>query len=161
MPADTWKLVQLRLSDFPGADLKNINGVCFVFHGTGTVYLEDLKFVDEPNQGEFDPTFIELSGRSADGASVIEAVSARPHEANGLVARIQVPYEDSRVRGNVPVFGLACGKNFKEYRVEYGYGKNPDKWTVIYSSAMPQDEKVPSAERKFGEGKTVHGNLAT
>jgi len=51
-------------------------------------------------------------------------------QAHGLVARLSVPYQNALVRANVPVFGLAYGKDFKEYRVEYGEGSNPSEWKV-------------------------------
>lgn len=77
-----------------------------------------------------------------------------------LIAKIHVPFPNSLVRADVPVFGLAYGKDFREYTLEYGKGANPTSWTRIITSATPQFntrllQEISSA------GPTIKGNLGT
>ncbi|MCK5161726.1 MAG: hypothetical protein KAQ99_09160, partial [Candidatus Aureabacteria bacterium] len=83
-----------------------------------------------------------------------------PIEVKDLIAKISVPYENSLVRGSVPVFGLACGKDFKEYTVEYGEGDNPAVWTPILTAQYPQNVDAEYADLASGD-ETIYGNLAT
>lgn len=101
-----------------------------------------------------DPTFIEASGKLATPRKVLA-------QAHGLVARLSVPFQNALVRANVPVFGLAYGKDFKEYRVEYGEGSSPSQWHLIAhsSQAKNRDDSVKELTNT-GDG-TIHGNLAT
>jgi len=64
-----------------------------------------------------------------------------------LVAVIHLPYESSSVRANVPIFGLAYGKIFQSYRLEFGQGRDPKEWTLIKESTEPE-EHDPWAEGK-------------
>ena len=41
------------------------------------------------------------------------------------------------VSGSIDIKGAARGKNFKEYRIEYGQGVHPDNWTLLHSSSTP------------------------
>ncbi len=96
---------------------------------------------------------IEITSSTGTQASI-------PIEVKDLIAKISVPYENSLVRGWVPVFGLACGKDFKDYTVEYGEGKEPTVWTSIITSQTPQTEDVQYDDIASGD-KTIYGNLAT
>ncbi|MDP3981373.1 MAG: LamG-like jellyroll fold domain-containing protein [Chlamydiota bacterium] len=101
-----------------------------------------------------DPTFIQASERSLDQEH-------QGREAFGLFAQIKVPYTDALVRANVPVFGLAYGEDFKEYRVEFGEGTEPKEWHVIKRSSDAVLDLDINAEELFSGDKTVFGNLAT
>ena len=79
-----------------------------------------------------------------------------------LFGAIQVPVEGALLRSDIPIVGVAGGSDFKKYRVEYGEGKNPTKWTLIQSS------KASQAVNKFGladvlrrSDTELRGNLAT
>ena len=79
---------------------------------------------------------------------------------NSLVAKIDTPYHDSIIRGDVPVFGKAYGNDFKEFILDYGEGKNPEKWTLINQSNVPQTKYRLSAGIDMTSfGKTIDGNL--
>ncbi|MBW2661547.1 MAG: hypothetical protein JRD93_06080 [Deltaproteobacteria bacterium] len=111
-----------------------------------------------------DPTFIQISKRSAGPSRNL--VTRLFHKETtvssyGLTAKIEVPYQDSLVRGNVPVFGLAYGKNFKEYRVEYGEGRDPAEWITVAASSIPQAIEVNPSDLDDSYDLTIHGNLAT
>ncbi len=103
-----------------------------------------------------DPTFVQLSKNN-----IISRRGKQNFSSNILIAQISVPYKDSLVRGNVPVFGLAYGKDFKEYRVEYGKGKEPKDWILIKQSTVPQTKDVTPADLDDSADITIHGNLAT
>ncbi len=77
-----------------------------------------------------------------------------------LVANIDIPRENALVRADVPIFGLAYGRNFKKYTVEYGEGPEPQEWVEIITSTTPQREDVAIKEIAIGD-QTLHGNLAT
>jgi hypothetical protein len=67
------------------------------------------------------------------------------------------------LRSDIPIFGVAGGKDFKEYRVEYGKGNNPSEWYLIASSTTPQPTtNVGLAEMRLMQGDIdIRGNLAT
>lgn len=104
-----------------------------------------------------DPTFIQVSRRPVKKS--VHAGSFSKHD--GLVAMISVPCEDSLVRANVPIFGQAHGKAFKEYRVEYGAGENPSEWFLIYTSTKTQRKEITSDDLDDASDLTLHGNIAT
>ena len=104
-----------------------------------------------------DPTFIQVPRKRAKKS--VHAGSFSKHD--GLVAMISVPCEDSLVRANVPIFGQAHGKAFKEYRVEYGAGENPSEWFPIYTSTKTQRKEITSDDLDDASDLTLHGNLAT
>jgi len=98
-----------------------------------------------------DPSFIEVPE---------SATSPRPVTADSVTAMISVPPAGSLVRGSVPVFGLAYGDGFAEYRLEYGKGAEPKEWTAILSSTTPQqDASIPDNLSDFGGDTTLYGNL--
>ena len=65
----------------------------------------------------------------------------------GLTAAIHFPYENSSIRANVPIFGLAYGKDFTSYRLEFGQGHEPKEWTLVDESTEPETHD-PWAEGK-------------
>ena len=112
----------------------------------------------EPGGGNGDPTFI----YAPKGKSIIKVRKAEnPKSSLNIFALISVPSEKSLVRGNVPVFGLAYGKSFKRYKVEYGEGKDPKDWILIKQSTTLQTKDVTPADLDFSADITIHGNLAT
>ena len=78
---------------------------------------------------------------------------------DSLVAEIMIPYANSLVRGDVPVYGVAYGEDFKEYILEYGAGLNPNEWTVINRSSHPEKDVDKLSKVRFDLVKTVPGNL--
>jgi len=105
-----------------------------------------------------DPTFVQLSLKEIKSH---ENIKLKSKASNGIFAKLSVPYPNSLVRGNVPIFGLAYGKNFKEYRVEYGQGKEPTEWITIAKSTTPQTEDVTPEDLDVSADITIRGNLAT
>ena len=77
-----------------------------------------------------------------------------------VIAKIDLPGKDTLVRGDVPIFGKAYGRDFERYRVEYGEGPDPKEWVEIFASTSPQIEEVNIDELAIGD-QTLHGNLAT
>ncbi|MFC1788582.1 RHS repeat-associated core domain-containing protein [Thermodesulfobacteriota bacterium] len=77
-----------------------------------------------------------------------------------LAAHIKIPYPNSLVRANVPIFGIASGTKFKQYQVEYGLGCNPTSWKKITTSTKPQHRKNEIPVDAMGD-ITIYGNLAT
>lgn len=106
------------------------------------------------------PTFIQLPVYLA--AVALQTTYLDVSEEQ-LAGKITVPIEDALLRSDIPIFGVAGGREFKEYRVEYGEGKNPTEWHLIALSAIPQPScDVGSAEMKLMQGDLdIRGNLAT
>ncbi|MBM4045804.1 MAG: hypothetical protein FJ279_11870, partial [Planctomycetes bacterium] len=66
------------------------------------------------------------------------------------------------MRANVPVFGVADAPEFKNYRLEFGQGKDPDQWTTIKVSSVPQREDPWAAGKvKRNPNWGAQGNLGT
>ena len=106
------------------------------------------------------PTFIQLPP-DAD-AVALHATYLNVSEEQ-LSGKITVPIEGALMRSDIPIFGVAGGKEFKGYRVEYGEGRNPTEWHLIESSATPQPTTdVGIAEMRLMQGDIdIRGNLAT
>jgi hypothetical protein len=56
---------------------------------------------------------------------------------SGRLAKIDYPYENALVSGNVAIIGTASGDSFQNYVLEYGEGHSPQYWTQIASSNVP------------------------
>lgn len=97
-----------------------------------------------------DPTFIQPPKTSASSTPVID---------ENLGAQILIPYENSLVRGSIPIFGLAYCDDFEEYRLEYGEGEKPKSWIPIVVSQMPQTEGFILADLENSADTTIIGNL--
>lgn len=82
------------------------------------------------------------------------------HQADGLSAKILVPYEDALVRADIPISGFAYGADFKEYRVEFGEGENPSEWFMLTSSTTSQTEETKVSDLDDSLNITIQGNLA-
>ena len=65
-------------------------------------------------------------------------VAEPPPDRGGPVAKISLPWDQPLVRADVPVFGLACGPDFKRYVLELGQGSNPTEWHPIAVSTHPR-----------------------
>jgi len=61
----------------------------------------------------------------------------------------------------VPFFGLAYGKEFKQYRLEYGEGPDPVEWHRITGSTTPQEKKFSPSDIDDSGDMTIHGSLGT
>jgi hypothetical protein len=76
------------------------------------------------------------------------------------VARIEAPLQNSIVRANIPLFGIASGDNFREYRLEYGLGTDPEEWVLIRHSTERREEGLAGADLGIAADRTIEGNLA-
>ncbi|MDR4484686.1 MAG: RHS repeat-associated core domain-containing protein [Nitrospirales bacterium] len=118
-----------------------------------------------PDMCAADPTFVQLSyrGKAQQGkfSVVNQTLNWKEGKSDELLASIEIPYPDSLVRADVPVFGLAYGKNFKSYRVEVGEGFNPQDWSILNESTAPQMKSVAGYDLDDSLNLTIHGNLAT
>jgi hypothetical protein len=56
---------------------------------------------------------------------------------SGRLAKIDYPYENALVSGDVAIIGTASGDSFENYVLEYGEGYSPEEWTQITSSNVP------------------------
>lgn len=92
----------------------------------------DNKLLGSGTGGGQCPTFIQARGIAA---KRMEGSNLRTSQ---LIGRLDVPSTGTLLRSDIPVFGVAHGKDFKKYRVEYGVGPTPRLWTVIHESFVPQ-----------------------
>lgn len=112
------------------------------------------------NVGGMCPTFIQLP-------SNIDPAQIKPTHLDiskeKLAGKITVPIEGALLRSDIPIFGVAGGTEFKEYKVEYGVGTNPAEWHLIESSTTPEPKTdVGLAEIGRMQGDVdIRGNLAT
>ncbi|MCA9472164.1 MAG: hypothetical protein MRJ96_15265 [Nitrospirales bacterium] len=104
-----------------------------------------------------DPTFIQVS---TEKTPVLSRVSAQG-QPDALTAEIFIPTHQALVRANVPIFGKAHGKKFKEYRVEYGQGSNPTHWELLRRSTTPQTQNVTPNPLYLSADLSIEGNLGT
>jgi RHS repeat-associated protein len=106
------------------------------------------------------PTFIQLPPE-------IETIGNSKSElgviSKELSCKITIPLSRCLLRSDIPIFGVAGGRNFQSYRVEFGKGTNPEKWTIIEQSNMPQNTcDVGQTEIAAMTGDIdIRGNLAT
>jgi hypothetical protein len=56
---------------------------------------------------------------------------------SGRLAKIDYPYENALVSGDVAIIGTASGDSFQNYVLEYGEGHSPQYWTQILTSNVP------------------------
>jgi hypothetical protein len=56
---------------------------------------------------------------------------------SGSLARIDYPYANAIVSGEIAILGTASGDSFQNYVLEYGVGFTPAIWTTIASSSVP------------------------
>lgn len=102
------------------------------------------------------PTFIQ----PPQGGTVSHPVESRREP--GLVAAIAIPSDGCLLSSDIPIYGVAGGRGFEHYRVEYGAGADPDGWRVIAESDIPRDSFSLSDVPDLLEGDLdLRGNLAT
>jgi RHS repeat-associated protein len=81
---------------------------------------------------------------------------------NFLISKINIPWSSSLLRSDIPIYGIASGKDFSRYRVQYGEGSNPSTWFLIKESAKPQDKAPDFKDISWMQGDLdLRGNLAT
>ena len=70
-------------------------------------------------------------------------------------AEITLPGDGAAIRDSVAIQGTASGDDFDHYMVEYGEGKNPSTWTLIYNSKVPvtQDTLATWDTTKISDGQ--------
>lgn len=56
---------------------------------------------------------------------------------SGRLAKIDYPYENALVSGDIAIIGTASGDSFQNYVLEYGQGDSPGIWMEIASSTTP------------------------
>ena len=56
---------------------------------------------------------------------------------SGRLAKIDYPYENAIVSGDVVILGTASGDSFHNYVLEYGEGYSPQSWIQIENSDVP------------------------
>lgn len=78
---------------------------------------------------------------------------------DALQAKIIVPYPNVLIRGDVPIYGIACGKDFKAYELAYGRGEKPDLWVTISRSEKEEKSSSGLPNINFSIDKTIPGNL--
>ena len=79
-----------------------------------------------------------------------------------LVARMSLPWNNSLVRGNVPVFGVAYGRDFKLWRLEFGEGEEPKRWqTIKVSHKQVTHDPWTAGEVRWDPDWGARGNLYT
>jgi RHS repeat-associated protein len=105
------------------------------------------------------PTFIQIPlGVQLPAGRIELSVGDEP-----LAAKITVPVGGVLMRSDIPIFGVAGGRNFKSYRVEFGDGPDPQEWTEIESSSEPQNSTsvgMTDIPLMIGD-MDLRGNLAT
>ncbi|MHC4633136.1 MAG: RHS repeat domain-containing protein, partial [Planctomycetota bacterium] len=105
------------------------------------------------------PTFIQspLKKAIADSQTVEGGANGKQ-----LVGKILVPINDCLLRSDIPIYGIAGGKQFKKYRVEYSGGYNPTKWHLIEESNEPDLNPPDFKDITWMQGDLdLRGNLAT
>ncbi len=81
-----------------------------------------------------------------------------------LIGEIIVPLENCLLRSDIPIYGIAAGRDFLNYRVEYGKGERPSKWYIIDKSEKLQTKNdCPDfKDISWMQGDIdLKGNLAT
>jgi len=106
------------------------------------------------------PTFIQ----AREGGLRQESPSEPTAQAlEGIISKISVPLSGAMLRSDIPIFGIAGGKDFRSYRVAVGVGAQPSNWEQIHSSITPQNSNdVGAAQVLYMQGDIdIRGNLAT
>lgn len=103
------------------------------------------------------PTFIQPKNKQ------IEKLDLSKIDINSsLIAEMPVPSSEALLRSDIPIYGLAGGNDFKQYRVEYGRGREPTKWHLIEKSNQPQMDCPEFKDISWMQGDIdLKGNLAT
>jgi hypothetical protein len=66
------------------------------------------------------------------------------------LAKIEYPYENAIVSGEVGIIGTASGDSFETYVLEFGEGYSPQEWIEISSSDIPVSDDTLGVWSTFG-----------
>ena len=69
---------------------------------------------------------------------------------SGRLAKIDYPYENAIVSGDVAIIGTASGDSFQNYVLEYGEGSSPGEWIHITSCDLPVTNDTLGIWNSFG-----------
>jgi subtilisin family serine protease len=69
---------------------------------------------------------------------------------SGTLAKIDYPYENAIVSGDVAIIGTASGDSFETYVLEYGEGYCPEQWIEIVNSDLPVTNDTLGIWSSFG-----------
>jgi len=106
-------------------------------------------------KGGICPTFIQSSLPKNNDNYLINSTDS-------LKGKIVIPSTHDLIRSDVTIYGVAGGRNFMNYIVEYGKGTDPDRWYLIDQSDKPQNKFSPSELPDLLKGDLdLRGNLAT
>ncbi len=86
---------------------------------------------DEISGGAFNPNLV--------GYGRINALSAVSFNGTPSIAKIETGEE---ISGKVNIIGTASGKQFKNYTLYYGEGREPATWTELTSSTTPVENGI-------------------
>jgi len=110
-------------------------------------------------------TFLPVELRDRSDPEFKESKTYRIAVNRTLSADITYPPDDALVRGDVPIFGFASGKGFKEYRLKFGGGVNPTNFVLITNGESPQEfDNLNRELLRIGTNRDrggVEGNLGT
>jgi subtilisin family serine protease len=87
--------------------------------------------IDPYNDGQYLPGWDKYSGHGR--LNLLNAISIAP----SVRARIESPYPNEIISGQVFIFGAADGNDFESYVLEFGTESSPNVWNQIDSSASP------------------------
>jgi RHS repeat-associated protein len=105
------------------------------------------------------PVIVEARAAAAAGRAQQPVRATTLVGLSTLVARIVLPAEGSIVRATVPFFGVAAGRNFDRYALDYGAGPHPTAWTVFGGWHGPEVVNYPPLA--LDHRRTVYGNLGS
>jgi len=89
-------------------------------------------------------------------------ISDIPLREEKVYGRISIPFKDALLRSDIPIFGVAAGKSFEKYQVEYGKTLVPSEWKLIEESKKPQERAPNFNDISWMQGDIdLKGNLAT
>ncbi|NIM99099.1 MAG: S8 family serine peptidase [candidate division Zixibacteria bacterium] len=75
---------------------------------------------------------------------------------SGRLAKIDYPYENAIVSGEIAIIGTASGDSFVNYVLEYGEGFWPEEWVLIASSEHSGKKRHPGRVEQLRSDWFVH-----
>ncbi|MFO7899949.1 MAG: Ig-like domain-containing protein [Planctomycetota bacterium] len=82
--------------------------------------------------------------------------------ADEPTAKISFPWDGALVRSNVPIFGVADSPKFRLFRLEFGEGRDPDKWHMLHVSTTPEPfDPWAAGKVEWDPDIGAYGNLYT
>jgi len=102
------------------------------------------------------PTFIQPAAGAGSYNSIPFTLS------QNLSAAICIPTDSCLLRSDIPIYGVAGGRQFDHYRVEFGRGTDPSTWFLIEESSIPKETFSRDEMPSLLQGDLdLRGNLAT